>query len=427
MGTSKRLVVVEAAWAMDLSSAEWMGRLACAIDEAVPELLAPTAFHAVVEDMAMRVLDAGAPAGTSHLSVVLESASRTPPDLITHTRMVGATGLLAFRHADAPETGGLDQVAPALAVLGGKDIFTIGTRDGRGETLCLTGTMSSRRPMRADEREAWQSVCMHLGAALRLRQRGVGAEIEDADLVFDASGHLVYRNAWSGSERAVDEATVGSMRRRLSAVDVAPSERSGEWMSAVFDGEWSVVARRETSSAVHFLAIRNPVDAMPMRKLTPSESEAVRQLMRDEPAKVVADELGITESALVRRANAAYRKLGVRSRAECALLLGALAAMARDGFAPSDAADADDADAFMRIAWRIQSLCAARGLTPAESSLVPLLVTGETDSVIAEKRSVSRSTVANQTSALYRKLGVGSRFELAREITRGMASTVPAP
>ncbi len=420
MGTSNRFSVVEAAWAMELASPGWMERLACAIDAAVPELLAPTAFHAVVEDMVLRVLDAGAPPGTSHLPVVLASAANTPPELITHTRMQGATGLLAFRHADAPETGGLDQVAPALAELGGRDVFTVGTRDGRGETLCLTGAMSSRRPMRADEREAWETVCMHLGAALRLRQRGIGDMIEDADLVFDARGELVYRNAWSGSVRAVDETTVGSVRQRLSAVDVAPSERSNEWMDAVFDGEWSVVARRETSMAVHFLAIRNPVDAMPMRKLTPAEVEAVRHLMQDAPTKAIADDLGLTESGLVRRATTAYRKLGVRSRAECTLLFAALGAMASEGLGPAHHADGDETDSVLRIAWTIQALCAARGLTPAESAIVPLLITGEKDAVIAEKRGVSRSTVANQAAAVYRKLGVNSRFELAREMTRAM-------
>lgn len=418
MAGANRFAVVEAAWAMGLAPADWMERLACSIDAAVPELIAATAFHAVVEDMVLRVLDAGAPRGSSHLPIVLASASSTPPQLISHTRMQGATGLLAFRHADAPETGGLDQVAPALAQLGGKDVFTIGTRDGRGETLCLTGAMRSRRPMRADEREAWESVCMHLGAALRLRQRGIGEAIEDADLVFDARGQLVYRNAWSGSERAVDEATLGGVRDRLSAVGMPESQRSDVWMTAVFDGEWSIVARRETSASVHFLVIRNPVDAIPMRKLTPLEAEALRHALSDAPLKAIADELGLTESALTRRVTSAYRKLGVRSRAECALLFTSLAIMSRDGVFPVDGSDG--AESYLRIAWTVQELCAARGLTPTEASIVPMLITGESDAVIADKRGVSRSTVANQTNALFKKLGVNSRFELAREMARAM-------
>lgn len=421
MGASNRFAIVEAAWAMEADASGWMERLACALDDAVPELLAPTAFHAVVEEMEMRVLAAGAPPATSHMPIVLAAASQTPPRLIEHTRMQGATGLLVFRHADAPETGGLEQAAPALARLGGRDVLTIGTRDGRGETLCLTGAMPSRRPMRADEREAWEAVSMHLGAALRLRQRGIGDRIEDADLVFDGRGQLVYRNAWSGSSRAVPDATLEAVQGRLSAVDVAASRRSNEWMDAVFDGEWSVVARRGTSEGLHFLAVRNPVDAMPMRRLTASEVEAVRHLLRDAPAKAIADELGLTESGLTRRATAAYRKLGVRSRAECVLLMAALTAMARDGVVPPNVAvEAEGTESVLRIAWAVQALCAARGLTPAESMIVPLLITGERDAVIAEQRGVSRSTVANQTAAVYAKLGIGSRVELAHEMTRAM-------
>lgn len=416
MVATDKLSVVEAAWEVELEPPDWMVRLACSIQTAVPEMVAPTSFHAVVEDMVMRVIEAGAPPGTSHLPVVLGSASQTPPELIVHTRRQGATGLLAFRHADAPDTGGLDQVAPALAELGGRDILTIGARDGRGETLCLTGVMPEPRKMRSNERRGWESVCAHLSAALRLRQRGITATIEDADLVFDARGSLVYRNAWSGSPSAADDETVDRLRDRLPHVDVRPSERSATWMEAVFDGNWSIIARRETAAAVHFLAVRNPVDATPMRKLTELEVETVRALMTDAPAKAIADDLGITEAALARRASSAYRKLGIESRAECALLLASLAVLAGEGRGVPD----DPTCSVLRIAWAVQSLCAARGLTPAESSIVPMLIAGVSDAEIATRRGVSKRTVANQTAALYRKLKVGSRFELARAMTRAL-------
>ena len=143
--------------------------------------------------------------------------------------------------------------------------------------------------------------------------------------------------------------------------------------------------------------------------------------------KVIAEDLGITESGLTRRAATAFRKLGVRSRAECALLVAALATMAHGGVGPTpDGAGDDDTDSVLRIAWTIQSLCAARGLTPAESSIVPMLITGQKDAVIADKRGISRSTVANQTAAVYRKLGINSRFELAHEMTRAISEARPS-
>jgi DNA-binding NarL/FixJ family response regulator len=423
-----RLTVVEAVWEMELASSQWMTRMACAIRDAVPGIIAPTAFHATVEDMKMRVLDAGAPPGTHHLPVVLGSAAQTPPKLIERTRMQGATGLLAFRHADAPDTGGLDQVAPALSELGGRDIFTVGARDGRGETICLTGAMPSRRPMRPKERRSWESVCAHLSAALRLRQRGLLGVVEDADIVFDARGTVVHRHGWSGTPRSDDAATLRHLRDRIRAIDVRPSRRTDSWMRAVFDGRWSIVARREGTGAVHFLAVKNPVDGAPMRELTAREVEVVRALMRDEPAKVIADDLGITESALARRSGAAFRKMGVRSRAECALVFAALTAICHDDARAIEARMTENrAECALRIAWSVQELCVARGMTPSEASIVPMLIAGVSDAEIARRRAVSRRTVANQTSAIFRKVGVTSRFELARVMTRVATDTTAAP
>ena len=134
------------------------------------------------------------------------------------------------------------------------------------------------------------------------------------------------------------------------------------------------------------------------------------------PHREIAEILGITEAALARRASSAYRKLGIESRAECALLLASLAVLAGEARGVPD----DPTCSVLRIAWAVQSLCAARGLTPAESSIVPMLIAGVSDAEIATRRGVSKRTVANQTAALYRKLKVGSRFELARAMTRAL-------
>lgn len=52
-------------------------------------------------------------------------------------------------------------------------------------------------------------------------------------------------------------------------------------------------------------------------------------------------------------------------------------------------------------------------LTKTEKSVVARLVRGESTARIAKGRGTSARTVANQIAAIYRKLGVGSRRELA--------------
>jgi len=52
-------------------------------------------------------------------------------------------------------------------------------------------------------------------------------------------------------------------------------------------------------------------------------------------------------------------------------------------------------------------------LTAAERAVAALVVGGASNADIARARSTSARTVANQVARIYRKLGVGSRAELA--------------
>ena len=56
------------------------------------------------------------------------------------------------------------------------------------------------------------------------------------------------------------------------------------------------------------------------------------------------------------------------------------------------------------------------GLTEAERAVVAHLVAGSTNSDIAQRRSTSEYTVANQVKAIFHKLEVRSRGELAARL-----------
>ena len=53
------------------------------------------------------------------------------------------------------------------------------------------------------------------------------------------------------------------------------------------------------------------------------------------------------------------------------------------------------------------------GLTAAELEVVALVLDGLSNQQIAQRRAVARSTIRKQLEGIYRKLGVGSRAELA--------------
>ncbi|MDB4964227.1 MAG: hypothetical protein JWP01_4226 [Myxococcales bacterium] len=56
------------------------------------------------------------------------------------------------------------------------------------------------------------------------------------------------------------------------------------------------------------------------------------------------------------------------------------------------------------------------GLTPAEHAVAQLAMSGMSNAAIARRRKCSARTVANQLAAVYRKLGVQSRGELAARL-----------
>ena len=67
---------------------------------------------------------------------------------------------------------------------------------------------------------------------------------------------------------------------------------------------------------------------------------------------------------------------------------------------------------------------APRPLSPAEREVALLAVQGATNAAIARRRGTSDRTVANQLAAVFEKLGVHSRAELAALLSR---SHGPAP
>lgn len=58
------------------------------------------------------------------------------------------------------------------------------------------------------------------------------------------------------------------------------------------------------------------------------------------------------------------------------------------------------------------------GLTSAEKEIVVHVLEGRSNAEIARARGTSARTVANQLAAVFRKLGVQSRSELARVCAR---------
>jgi DNA-binding NarL/FixJ family response regulator len=62
-----------------------------------------------------------------------------------------------------------------------------------------------------------------------------------------------------------------------------------------------------------------------------------------------------------------------------------------------------------------------RGLTPAELAVARAIARGATNAQIARERGTSVRTVANQVAAIFKRLGVGSRAQVAAALSRSGA------
>ena len=114
--------------------------------------------------------------------------------------------------------------------------------------------------------------------------------------------------------------------------------------------------------------------------LTRREREIVSRVAAGLANKVIAYELGVSESTVATHLGRAMRKLGISRR---------------EGLLPLPCSRSDLA-----------------GLTRAEREVVTGVLRGLSDRGIAGARGTSPRTVANQLQSVYRKLGVASRSEL---------------
>lgn len=124
--------------------------------------------------------------------------------------------------------------------------------------------------------------------------------------------------------------------------------------------------------------------------LTAVERRVLGRALEGCANKVIALDLRLAGSTIAGYLATAARKLGAGSRIEL------MATCGRD----STRSETLDAASLAR-------------LTPAEHDVVQGLLSGRSNAEIAARRQRSPRTVANQIASIYRKLGVGSRFDLA--------------
>lgn len=182
--------------------------------------------------------------------------------------------------------------------------------------------------------------------------------------------------------------------------------------SALESGAWSVVDLIDRDRRRFLLARENTgsVDA-----LTRRECKVVEYASLGYSNKLIAYELGIESSTVSTHLSNASAKLGLHTRTA---IIQTRAALTRQD--PSDTSVAyieRSGKRFAIVAMPTKPPLPA-SLSPAEREVVTLAFAAQSNAAIARTRGVSTRTVANQIASAMKKLGVGSRADMAAYLTR---------
>jgi DNA-binding NarL/FixJ family response regulator len=252
----------------------------------------------------------------------------------------------------------------------------------------------------------------HIATGLRLQRILTSAAFEDpcVEAILDPDGRLQHTVGMARMRGALE-----SLRQSVLAREGADDEAVATdpaW-NAVLAGRWSLVDRFDSDGRRFVVAYRNPPGVLDPRRLTPREEGVTALAAIGRSNKEIAGQLGVTQSTVATLLAAALGKLGLSSRTMLPLFwrdLHGRAWAVSDAEAPLIAlSHQDDPEGFST-------------LTPAERAVALALLKGLSDRNIAEARNSSRHTVSKHVTAIYRKLGVNSRVELAYKVSLSHAA-----
>jgi DNA-binding NarL/FixJ family response regulator len=185
---------------------------------------------------------------------------------------------------------------------------------------------------------------------------------------------------------------------------------------AIMAGRMRLVSREDDGAGGSVLGFANVERGLTRRELTllaAAEGGAAN--------KLVAIEHCLACSTVSESLHATLGKLGFESRAEFVKVMAWLRAGS-----PDRGTRVVGGTELCWVVLPIEALDFDPRLTSAERQVVAGVLDGRSNAAIARARRTSSRTVANQLAAIYRKLGVSSRWELAARALRTSAPLAQA-
>jgi DNA-binding CsgD family transcriptional regulator len=215
------------------------------------------------------------------------------------------------------------------------------------------------------------------------------------------------------------------------AATTLPELESGapnEFQRNLFLGHWKLLEHFELEGVRYF--VFSPNDRG--EALTPRERHILERAAAGESDWTAAAALGCSPSTVAIHRQRAMAKIGIFSRALLSQVL-ALAAGGSNGSTTGGSVQKLRGGSFIANGRNLYVLCSPSlserlppVLTASERAVAALLLEGLSNRDVAAMRGTSVRTVANQVSAILRKLRIGSRTEIGPLLFSTLRSQVVA-
>ncbi|MDH5739826.1 MAG: helix-turn-helix transcriptional regulator [Nitrospira sp.] len=348
--------------------------------------------------------------GPEHARDILAASMRVQTPTVSHFFRSGPA-VTSLSEALFTREPGLAAVVQQITNGVVHDKLAVKGLTGQGSALILCWLFSKPIIPTAQERHRWQCVGSHLGAGLRLRESVQTLNLDSllVEAIFDTAGKL--HDARQGAERQTARAALQRAVRRLDQLRTRqgrsnPDRALAAWEGLV-QGRWSLIDHFDSDGRRFVLAIKNDPRFPDPRGLTLRERQVAEFIGQGHSCKEIGYLLGISPSAVTNCTTRAVRKLGLSSLTELAAFFspnGPRATLEEYGV---------HGDRLLIGTYPLLPADQIVNLTDAERAILAALLAGSTNRDIAQRRNCSEHTVANQVQAIFRKVGVRSRSELA--------------
>ncbi len=294
------------------------------------------------------------------------------------------------------------------------DSLVIPGHTGQGSALALYVGFLNETPSTALERRRWPLMTSHLAAGLRLRSMGQAFSLDatTVEAIFDPAGKelAASHKAQECSARAVLREAVRRIDRLRTRAGRSDSDAALQQWEGLVEGRWSLVDRFDTDGRRFVVAIKNDPEYSDPRGLTMRERQIAEFVGLGQSCKEISYTLGLSLSAVTNCTARAQKKLGLSS------LLELVAFFSPSGLRTALAEVSVQGERLLLGAYPLINEDRVKDLTETERRVLAHMISGSTNSDIAQRRQTSEYTIANQVQSIFRKLNVSSRSELASRL-----------